>query len=125
MTPPDRESPPRLGRLRARVTAVTATLLILAGTSCTTTARVSDVYLALDGNGDRKRNIFFTDTKEIHCVVESGVGRRGVTLEAIVRQLQEYDFVADKFFETDRVTANIETSPAPGDGIQKTDLVLK
>ena len=92
--------------------------------ACTSTARVSDVYMALDGEGDRKRTVFFTDSKEIHCVVEMGIGRRGVTIEALIRQLQGYDFVGDSFFPTDRVVANAENSPTPGDGIQKIDVVL-
>jgi len=81
--------------------------------------------MSLDANGSRKRNVFFTDTKEIHCVVELGVGREGVTVEAIVRQLQAYDFEADRFFETDRVAANAENSPQPSTGIQKVDVTLK
>ena len=109
-------------RLGARITA----LLVLCGTlaSCTSTARISDVYMALDGNGDRKRTVFFTDTKEIHCIVEAGIGRKGVTIETIVRELQSYDFVADRFFPSDRVSANVETAPSPGDGLQKTDVAI-
>ena len=110
----------------ARIGARFAALAVLCGVvaSCTTTARVSDVYMALDGSGDRKRTVFFTDSKEIHCIVEAGIGRRGVTLETIVRELQSYDFVADRFFPSDRVSANIESAPTPADGIQKTDLSL-
>jgi hypothetical protein len=93
--------------------------------SCTTTARVTDIYTALDGNGDRKRNVFFTDSKEVHCVVEMGIGRPGVTIEAIIRQDQSYDFIADRFFEADRVLANAENVPTAQEGIQKLDIVLK
>lgn len=100
-------------------------LLPAAVVSCTSTARVSDVYMALDGAGDRKRNVFFTDTKEIHCVVELGIGRRGATVETLVRALQGYDFASDKFFATDRVLANVEASPTPSDGIQTVDVTLK
>lgn len=123
------EAPPAPSKAheRARIGALVTALLLLCATlaSCTSTARVSDVYMALDGNGDRKRSVFFTDSKEIHCVVEAGIGRKGVTIEAIVRELQSYDFVADKFFPSDRVAANVEAAPTPGDGIQKTDVVLK
>jgi hypothetical protein len=93
--------------------------------SCTTTARIDDVYLALDANGDRKRSVFYTDTKEIHCVVEMGIGRPGTTVESIVRQLQAYDFKGDRFLDTDRVTANAETAPQPGSGLQKLNITLK
>ena len=91
---------------------------------CTDTANIADVYTALDGQGDRKRNVFFTDSKELHCIVEMGIGRRGVTIEVLFRQLQTYDFVADKFFETDRVLASAENNPQPADGIQQYDVSL-
>ena len=94
-------------------------------TACLSTARVNDVYMALDSNGDRQRSVFFTDTKEIHCVVELGIGRAGVTFETIIRQLQAYDFVTDKTFFTDRVTTSVESSPSPSSGIQKADVVMK
>jgi hypothetical protein len=104
---------------------VVSALLLPALVSCTATARASDVYMALDAAGDRKRSVFFTDTKEIHCVVELGIGRKGATVETVVRQLQAYDFAADRFFATDRVIANVEASPTPVDGIQTLDVALK
>lgn len=109
-----------------RIAGFALTWSILAGTlaACTSTARISDVYMAIDSEGDRRRNVFFTDTKEIHCVVEMGIGRPGVTVEAIVRQLQSYDFIEDRFFETDRVAANAENSPKRAEGIQKLDVSL-
>lgn len=118
----------RLGRARIPrfcTLAVSSVLVAAALSSCTATARVTDVYMALDANGARKRNVFFTDSKEIHCIVEMGVGRPGTTVEAIVRQDQSYDFIADRFFEADRVLANAENAPQPQEGIQKLDLTLK
>jgi hypothetical protein len=100
-------------------------LLLASVSSCATTARISDVYMALDGQGDRKRNVFVTDSKEIHCVVEMGIGRKGATVSVIIRQVQAYDFPTDKFFETNRVVANAENSPQPADGIQLLDVTLK
>ena len=99
--------------------------LVASSVGCTSTARISDVYMSLDADGNRKRNVFFTDTKEIHCVVEMGIGRKGTTVEAIVRELQYYDFATDQFRETDRVAANAENSPSPQEGIQKLDVLLK
>jgi hypothetical protein len=99
-------------------------LMVAAVSSCTTTARISDVYTGLDGQGDRKRNVFFTDTKEIHCVVEMGIGRTGVTIEAVVRQVQAYDFNADKYFDTNRVIGNAENSPTKAEGVQRLDVTL-
>ena len=112
-------------RMRIGALVVTSAVLLPTLASCTATARVSDVYMALDAAGDRRRSVFFTDTKEIHCVVEMGIGRKGATIETIVRELQAYDFVADRFFATDRVIANVEASPTPADGIQTLDVVLK
>jgi hypothetical protein len=124
---------PRLPRLTSRngrngrVTVAAAMLLgfvVALVPACGSTANISDVYTALDANGDRKRDTFYTDSKEIHCVVEAGIGRRGVTILTLVRQLQAYDFVADRFFDTNRVTANVESAPEPQDGIQKEDTTL-
>lgn len=42
--------------------------------ACSAASQVSDVYMALDTNGDRPRNVFFTDTKQISCNVD-WVGR--------------------------------------------------
>lgn len=93
--------------------------------ACTSTARITDLYMSLDADGSRKRSVFVTDTKEIHCIAEMGIGRRGSTVESIVRQSQSYDFTEDKFFETDRVLANVENAPSPQEGIQTLDLDLK
>ena len=114
----------RLRSARAGALIVTLLVTVAALSSCATTARISDVYTGLDGQGARKRNVFFTDTKEIHCVVEMGIGRSGVTIEALVRQVQAYDFVADRFFDTNRVIGNAENAPTPGEGIQRVDVTL-
>jgi hypothetical protein len=115
----------RFGSARIGALLVTSLLLLGALSSCATTARITDVYMALDGQGDRKRNVFVTDTKEIHCVVEMGIGRKGVTVEGLIRGIQDYDFAADKFFDTNRVLANAEASPQPAEGVQKFDITLK
>lgn len=106
----------RLGRLAAG--ALTAALLAGVTASCTATARVIDVYTALDSQGERKRQVFFTDTKELHCVTEAAFGRRGATLEVLFRQLQAYDRSNGKYFDTDRVYARAEFAPSTGDGRQ-------
>lgn len=92
--------------------------------ACSTTANVSDVQMALDADGLRKRNVFYTDSKEIHCVAEIGIGRDGVTIEGVIRQTQRYDFTERKFFETNRVMAYAENSPARADGPQYFDVQL-
>ncbi len=92
--------------------------------SCSQTANITEVYTALDGDGNRRRNEFFTDTKEIHCVAEAGIGRPGVTIEGFIRQLQAYDFATNKFVPVDRVLAYTEFSPGQSDKPVKIDLSL-
>ncbi len=76
-----------------RLTGAAIMLLVLAPTygACTATVGVSDFYSALDGKGLRKRNVFFADTKEIHCVAEFAAGRNDYTLSTQLRQIQEGD----------------------------------
>lgn len=38
-------------------------------TGCGNTSQVRQIFMALDGNGDRPRDQFFTDTKQIFCDV--------------------------------------------------------
>jgi len=112
----------RLGRLAAGATS--ALLLLGVLTSCSATARVLDVYTALDGQGDRKRQVFFTDSTELHCVVEAAFSRRGATMVIWFRQLQAYDRSNGKFFDTDRVIGRSEFAPGTGEGRQFFDTRL-
>lgn len=105
-----------------RVLGVSAFVSALTLSACTSTANVHDVYTALDGDGARKRTVFFTDTKEIHCITEVGIGRKGVSLETSVRMVQRYDYERNVFVDSDRVVAQAEGSPPPGNGLQKVDL---
>ena len=102
------------------------TFVVLTGTllACATTARVSDLYMALDSDGFRKRNTFFTDSKELHCIVEMGVGRNGVTVEAIIRQLQVYDFASNSYIDVYRVAGNAEKEFSAREGKQTLDVTL-
>lgn len=93
--------------------------------ACTSTAEVGDVYMALDGSGARRRTVFYTDSKEIHCISELGIGREGVTIEGIIRQIQRLD-PADptRFLTTNRVLAAAEASPSRAETMQLFDLQL-
>lgn len=52
------------------IAAATTTTLT---TGCGTASQVRQIFMALDGNGDRPRNTFYPDTKQIFCdVVFSG-----------------------------------------------------
>lgn len=102
-----------LRRALGRAAGAAGILVCLVASSCSTTANVTDVITALDPEGNRPRNVFFTDTKEIHCLFQAGVGRRGLTLEVTVRQIVNYDFVRREFYEVDRVYGYAEFSPDP------------
>src|SRR5437868_1605463 len=90
---------------RCAVLVAGALLIVALAPACSQTANVTDVFTALDGAGNRKRNEFFTDTKEIHCIAKAGVGRPGVTVEAFIRQLQAYDFPTNKYVPVNKVLA--------------------
>lgn len=92
-------------------------------TSCST-ANISDLYMSTDGSGDHKRTTFYTDSVEVNCIAEAGIGRKDATIEVIVRQLQGYDYLKNTFFATNRVYAYTQAQPAPADGIQKVDVSI-
>ncbi|MCL2725963.1 MAG: hypothetical protein FWD69_16180 [Polyangiaceae bacterium] len=106
-----------LRRASAVITALAVVVPAFAG--CTQTANVSDLVMALDGNGDRKRVTFYTDTKEIHCVATLGIGREGVTIEGLVRQTQRADLTP-----VNVVVAYAEGTMSPAEGTQKFDISL-
>ena len=99
-------------------------IVLSASTACSTTANIGDVYMSLDGEGLRKRNIFYTDTKDIHCIAETGIGRDGVTVEVLIRQVQRFDLDTSKTIPSDRVVTQVETSPTRTDGLAKLDTTL-
>lgn len=99
-----------------RRSLVGVVLVVLLLVACSTTARISDVYTALDEDGFRRRDVFFTDTNEIHCIAEAGIGRPDVTIEGVIHQIRAYDFANNKFFETDRYLGYAELQPKKAEG---------
>lgn len=100
-----------LRRLVPRALAM-AVLALPSLVACTTTGNVVDIRMALDDKGWRVRNQFFTDSTSIFCVGRLGLGRPSAVVEMKVRQYQRYDFIANKFFDTDGVAAVDEQQPA-------------
>ncbi len=80
--------------------------------ACSDTAHIDEIVTSLDSEGIRKRNVFFTDSKEAFCIVKGAIGRPGVTLEIYVRQLRAYNVNTRVEFPTNRVLAYAEMSPA-------------
>jgi hypothetical protein len=99
-----------LGRLGAPFAV--AVLATLASPSCTSTANVTDVWMSLDQDGARHRNVFFTDTKSIFCVAEVAIGRNNATLEMLLRRVQTYDFAKGDVVDVNVVNAHNEQRPA-------------
>ncbi len=92
--------------------------------ACTATANVDDAYMALDGAGDRKRNVFFTDTAQIYCVAEFAAVRKDVTLNIKLHQVSRYDFVQNQLVAYDAYPTEVEIAPGPsGRGLQSLLLI--
>jgi hypothetical protein len=64
--------------------------------------------MSLDSDGTRRRNEFFTDTKEIHCIAKAGIGRDGVTVESFIRSVQLFDFDSGRYETIDAILAYAE-----------------
>jgi hypothetical protein len=112
-----------LGRLL--LGALCAALVAALAPACSRTATVIDVYTALDSNGNRKRNVFYTDTSEIHCIAEAGNSRKDATFSMQLRALQLYDFDTQTTFDTNRVLNAVEFAPGPSENLQFLDAQLK
>jgi hypothetical protein len=82
--------------------------------ACTSTANVTEVYMSLDEQGFRRRNVFFTDSKKIVCIAEAGIGRDNVTLEITIRRVQSWD--GERFVDDNIVTNYEEQNPPRTDG---------
>ncbi len=107
---------------RAGFVALALLGLALSPACITKTANVTDVFTALEGGRDaRRRNVFFTDTQEIHCVVEVGNGRDDVTLDILLRQVQRF-FPEGKLQDTDAVVSSLELKLPHNDGPQYPDV---
>jgi hypothetical protein len=82
--------------------------------SCSSSAEIDEIITAIDPKGIRPRNQFYTDSKQIFCIVKGKVSTRGVTLELYVRQSLAYDFNLRRTFDSDRVLAYAESGPGQG-----------
>ncbi|MBX3258664.1 MAG: hypothetical protein KIS78_08765 [Labilithrix sp.] len=71
--------------------------------ACSATANVGDVWMSIDEDGARRRNVFFTDSAAITCVAEVGIGRQDVTLEMFIRQIRGTTPGSEDFESMDRV----------------------
>lgn len=87
-----------------------ASLLTLLFVGCNVHSSVSSVYLALDGEGNRRRTTFHTDSTEVNCIAEVASGRSDETIEIYIRQLKDSTNA-----KTDRVVAYAEAASTPSE----------
>jgi hypothetical protein len=75
---------PGLGMAAIALVVVVSSAL----SACSATANIGDVWMSIDEDGSRRRNVFYTDSENITCVAQVGVGRKDVTVEILFRQLR-------------------------------------
>lgn len=93
---------------RLGVTVAFGALVCSALPACTATANISDVWMSLDEDGARRRNVFFTDSAAITCIAEAGISRKDVTIEMLIRQLSGVAPGTDEFSPMNVVVAASE-----------------
>lgn len=100
--------------LRGIVTSsVCAGLLgVIALPACAQTAGVGEVVMALDGDGARRRDVFYTDQQQIHCVAKAMFGRDDVTIRGVFHRVREYSFAEKEYRDVDSYSAGIDFHPA-------------
>lgn len=96
--------------------AFTALIALSTAPACSNTAGVSEVYTSLDGDGSRRRDTFFTDSSEIHCIVKAMFGRPDVTIRATFHRIREYDFKKDAIVDADVYSSGGDLHPNRTDG---------
>jgi hypothetical protein len=90
------------------------------------TSGFKDTYMALDSEGNRKRDVFYTDTEEIYCVAEMASGTADVTVTARLRVLRVYDLLTGEPIErTGEIIAAEEQAPGIGTDITASFLIEK
>lgn len=91
-----------------------ALLGALALTACDT-AGFRRSYMALDSQGERRRDVFFTDTKGIFCVAELASGVADVTVRADFAQRAYYLPEDGSRVELQRFIGSEELAPGAGE----------
>lgn len=104
----------RMWRQAVRIVALP--LLCLAVSSCNT-AGFKEAFMSLDSSGNRRREHFFTDTEEIHCIGKMASGRKDVTVEGVLTAQQLWDPRVESFRDVDAYVTSEEIAPGAGKDI--------
>lgn len=90
--------------------------LLLLVTGCDTSG-IRDAYMALDSEGNRERERFFTDTESIFCIAKMASGVDDVTVSARLLAEQIYDPRDGRAIDVDYELAISEEAPGRGEDI--------
>jgi hypothetical protein len=101
-----------------------AVLLGLSLLACET-AGFKDSYMALDAQGNRKRDVFYTDTESIYCVAEMASGVSDVTVVAKLRALAVYSAFTGRPHELGSILGVEEQAPGAGEDLTLAFLIEK
>jgi hypothetical protein len=93
-----------------------AALLSIGLLGCDTVG-VKDAYTALDARGDRKREVFSTETPAIYCVLELASGLADVTVTARLRANALYDEHTGEPHVLGTVVGIEEQAPGAGENL--------
>jgi hypothetical protein len=104
-----------LDTLIARLVLAGCALSALLGPLACNTSGFKRTYMALDSEGNRKRDVFFTDSEQIYCVAEMSSGTSDVTVVARVRVWGLYDPLTGQLQERAGDIVGVEEQ-APGVG---------
>jgi hypothetical protein len=96
---------------RGRATARGSLLLLCLTLAGCKTAGFKETFMALDGAGNRRREHFFVDTEEIHCIATMASGVNDVTVTGVLRAQQLWDPQARQMRKVDAFLATQEIAP--------------
>lgn len=104
-----------LGMAVARLVLAGCALGAVLGPFGCNTSGFKDAYMALDGSGNRKRDVFLTENSQIFCVAEMASGSADVSVVARVRVWAVYDPVTGERQERGGEVVGVQEQ-APGVG---------
>jgi len=107
----------RTALMRALLRLCACSVAVLALASCRS-AGVKRAYMALDSEGDRKRDVFFTDTEGIFCVAEIASGRKDLSVGAVWRATSLYSTIDGSKTSGSGVLAVGEEAPGAGENVR-------
>jgi hypothetical protein len=99
---------------RRRATAHCSLLLLCLTLAGCKTAGFKETFMALDGAGNRRREHFFVDTEEIHCIGTMASGVNDVTVTGVLRAQQLWDPRVQQMRKVDAFVATEELAPGAG-----------